>query len=968
MSLGLFALTAASSLFAAGEPKITPPKEMIGFNIGDDYHMASYTQISSMLQKWATESDRLKVQSIGLTEEGRQQYMAIISSPANLAKLADYKAMSQKLARAEMSEAEAHAMAKVARTVVWIDGGLHATETVNSQSLAEQVYEMITKTDEETMRFLNDNILLMPVPNPDGVEFVANWYMHNPDEKQRTLGGLPRLYHKYIGHDDNRDSITMNMKETTNQNRVLFVEWNPQIMHNVHQTGPAGAVVFIPPFRDPFNYDFDPLIPIGIEEVGSAMHARLISKGMGGSAMRSAAPYSTWFNGGMRTATYFRNTIGILTEIIGGPTPAPVPLIADKQLPTTEWPLPVKPQMWHYRQSIDYMMELQRAIMDYASRNRETVLYNIYTMGRRSIQKGSEDTWTITPKRIAALNEAAKAAGFDPAAAGGRGGRGGGGGGGGRGRGGMAPGGAGAPAAAPAAEPNPFFVRSMPAELYEKVLHDPAFRDPRGYIIPADQDDFPTAVKLVNVLQKGGVDVHRATKDFEVAGKKYPAGSFVVKMAQAFRPAVLDTFEPQDHPMDYEYPGGPPKRPYDITGWTLAVQMGVKFDRILEGFDGPFEKIGFDLVKPPAATIAGAAKPAGWLVSHKINDSFILMNRLLKAGAEVYWLKDDQTVGGNSLGAGALWIPANEKSQPIVEKAAKEKGIPAFAQAEKPAGEAMKLKPIRIGLVDVYGGSMPSGWTRWMLEQYEFPFELVFPQVIDAGNLKASYDVIVFPSGTYAEGRGGRGGFGRGGGFGIAEESVPEQYRSMLGAVTASKSVPPLKTFVEEGGTLLAVGASATIGEAMGMPIKDHLVEAGPDGAPRHLGNEKLYIPGSVLRAKFNPKDPLAYGMPESGFVFFDDSPVFDRTESAAMQLSKVAWFEGKEPLYAGWAIGQNYLDGGELATEAKVGAGHLVLMGLEATFRGTPHGTFKLFFNGLYLGSATNVPSVAQSGTSSDN
>src|SRR6185369_4416788 len=411
------------------------------------------------------------------------------------------------------------------------------------------------------------------------------------------------------------------------------------------------------------------------------------------------------------------------------------------------------------------------------------------------------------------------------------------------------------------------------------------------------------------------------------------------------------------------YPGGPPKRPYDITGWTLAAQMGVKFDRVMDGFDGPFEKIGFDMQKPMVAAVAGPAKPAGYLVSHKINDAFILMNRLLKANADVYWLNDEKTVDGKALGTGTLWIPASEKSDPIVARAAKELGIAAFAQAAKPAGEAMKLKPIRIGLIDVYGGSMPSGWIRWMLEQYEFPFELVFPQVIDAGNLKSSYDVLVFPSGTYTEGRGGRGG-GRGG-FAPATESVPEEFRSMLGSVTATKSVPPLKKFVEEGGTLLAIGSSASIGEAMGLPVKDHLVEAGPDGTPRHLPNEKLYIPGSVLRAKFNPKDPLAYGMNESGYVFFDDSPVFDREESPTVHASKVAWFEGKDLLYSGWAIGQERLDGGELATEAKVGAGRLVLLGLEATFRATPHGTFKLFFNGLYLGSATNVPSVSQTATS---
>jgi hypothetical protein len=161
----------------------------------------------------------------------------------------------------------------------------------------------------------------------------------------------------------------------------------------------VGAVIFIPPFRDPFNYNFDPLVPIGIEAVGTAMHERLVSKGMGGSAMRSAAPYSTWWNGGMRTATYFHNQIGLLTEISGGPTPTAVPLVADQQLPTGDWPLPLKPQVWHYRQSVDYMVEVERAVLDYASRNREKLLFNIYGMGKRSIERGSKDSWTITPKR-----------------------------------------------------------------------------------------------------------------------------------------------------------------------------------------------------------------------------------------------------------------------------------------------------------------------------------------------------------------------------------------------------------------------------------------------------------------------------------------------------------------------------------------------------------------------------------------
>jgi hypothetical protein len=744
--------------------------------------------------------------------------------------------------------------------------------------------------------------------------------MREADPKKRTFATLPRLYSKYVGHDNNRDSMMDNMKETTNQNRVLFIEWMPQVMYNVHQSGPAGTVVFVPPFRDPFNYNFDPLIPIGIEQVGTFMHERLVSRGMGGSAMRAEAPYSTWWNGGMRTAVYFHNQIGILTEIIGEPTPMTIPLLAEQQLPNGDLPLPIAPQVWHYRQSVEYMIQLERAVVDYSSRNREKMLYNIYAMGRHAIERGSRDNWTITPKRIAALTAAAAAAKGEVemdnqtrmmVALG-------------------------------------FAKVPIPSRLYQEVLHDPKFRDPRGYIISADQDDFPTAVKFIDVLQKQGITVLKATAAFAVGGKQYPAGSYVVKTAQAYRPEILDFFEPQDHPTDFAYPGGPPKRPYDITGWTIVKQMGVECDRVYDAFDGPFAPVPvLPLEAPPVFALAAAPGAAGYLLSHKVNDSFIVVNRLLKAGADVYWLKDEQTAAGKALGTGTMWVTASATATPIVERAAKELGVPAYPLAQRPAGEAVKLKPIRIGLVDLYGGNMPSGWLRWMLERYEFPFEVVFPQVLDAGNLKANFDVIVFPSDTYTAGA--RGGGRRRGG--INPETIPEEFRSMLGSISNAKTVPPLKTFVEEGGTVLALGSAAIIGEAMGLPVTDHLVEKGPDGKVRKLPPEKYYIPGSVLRASFNNRDPLAYGMPDKGYVFFDSSPVFDRKEDSTVKATKVAWFDESHPLYSGWAVGQEYLQGGELATEAQIGKGHLVLIGFEATFRGTPHAMFKLFFNGLYIG-----------------
>ena len=233
--------TRGTSARRVGSPK---PKEEFGANFGDDYFLANYKQISAYWRKLASESDRMVVQEIGKTAEGRPQLMAIVTSPENHKKLARYKDISARLAHAEgLTDAQARALAKEGKAVVWIDGGLHATETLGAQQLGEMVYEMVSRNDEETMRFLDDVIILFVHANPDGNDLVADWYMRNPVPKQRSLSGLPRLYQKYIGHDDNRDFFASTQAETENENRVLYHEWFPQILYNHHQSGPAGTVV-----------------------------------------------------------------------------------------------------------------------------------------------------------------------------------------------------------------------------------------------------------------------------------------------------------------------------------------------------------------------------------------------------------------------------------------------------------------------------------------------------------------------------------------------------------------------------------------------------------------------------------------------------------------------------------------------------------------------------------------------------
>src|SRR5260370_32988221 len=266
---------------------------------------------------------------------------------------------------------------------------------------------MLSRNDAETLRILNDVIILAVHANPDGMELVSNWYMRESDPKKRSTQSVPRLWQKYIGHDNNRDFYMSNMSESTNMNRILYTEWFPQIMYNHHQIGPAGAVIFAPPVPDPFNYNFAPLIPPQIEMVGTAMHSRMVAEGKPGTTMRSGAAYSTWYNGGLRTTTYFHNMIGLLTETIGNPTPFEVVLVPDRQLPTGDLPFPVPPQTWHFKTSIEYSMTANRAVLDLASKYREDFLFNIYRMGRNAIQRGNQDSWTVTPKPIAALKEMA---------------------------------------------------------------------------------------------------------------------------------------------------------------------------------------------------------------------------------------------------------------------------------------------------------------------------------------------------------------------------------------------------------------------------------------------------------------------------------------------------------------------------------------------------------------------------------
>ncbi|MEO7457160.1 MAG: peptidase, partial [Gemmatimonadaceae bacterium] len=720
--------------------------------------------------------------------------------------------------------------------------------------------------------------------NPDGNDLVADWYMRNPDPRQRSLAQLPRLYQKYIGHDDNRDFFMSTQAETENENHVLYNEWFPQILYNHHQSGPAGTVVYSPPLRDPYNYNLDPMLILGLQSLGAAMHTRLASEGKGGATMRGGGPYDGWWNGGIRNTATFHNTIAMLTEIIGSPTPMRIPLVLARQIPSGDIAMPIAPQEWHMRQSIEYSTSLDRAVLDYASRMRENLLFNIYRMGRSSIERGSSDTWTANPRRDAEI----------------------------AGR-----------------------MGDASDSVKWAAMKAPALRDPRGYIIPSSQADFPTATKFINALLETGIAVDRATIAFTVNGKEYPAGSYVVRTAQAFRPHIMDMFEPQVHPDVIPYPGANPTPPYDNAGWTLAYQMGIQFDRVLDAFAGPFERIEGSVVPPMPGTLSSKGSPiAGFVVSGRVNDAVIVVNRALRRGDKVSRLAD-----------GSWFLPSSPGQVPTLRENAIALGVSFEGVPAMPEG-ARNVRAPRIGLWDTYGGSMTAGWTRWILEQFEFPFERVFAPALDRGSLNDKFDVLVFVDGAIPGTSSRRGG----GGGAAANDTVipylPAEYRDQVGRMSIDRTLPRIREFIEKGGTVVTIGSSATnLAAFLKLPIESQLAENGVA-----LPRTKFYVPGSVLSARVKTDDPIGWGMAEHTNMFFDDSPVFKLgADAAAKGVHAIAWFDSKTPLRSGWAWGQGVLENGVVAAEARVGQGRVLMFGPEILQRAQPHGTFKFLFNSIF-------------------
>jgi hypothetical protein len=386
--------------------EVPTPEEVIGFAPGTDLMLADYGQITAYFQALADASDRVLLEQVGESSRGKPMYMALISTPENLASRARYQEISRRLALAkDLTGEEARQLANEGKAIVWIDIGLHATEVAHGQHGPVLAHWLATSEDDEARRIRENVILLLMVNmNPDGLDIVVDWYRQVLGTPFETAP-VPELYHHYIGHDNNRDWYMFTQVEHQAVALQLYHEWFPQLVYNHHQRGPFPGRIWMPPVEDPINPNVDPLVVASLNLIGDAMKRRFALEEKPGAS--SGIVYDGWWSGYMSEAAEFHNMIGFITEthLYEYATPH---CYEEDDIPETfgaradhlpaKRPSPMYPDpwlggCWHMSDAMDYMFTADKAVLDAAARYRDDWLHNIYVMGARQIEKmrGAKD-------------------------------------------------------------------------------------------------------------------------------------------------------------------------------------------------------------------------------------------------------------------------------------------------------------------------------------------------------------------------------------------------------------------------------------------------------------------------------------------------------------------------------------------------------------------------------------------------
>ena len=862
--------------------QLPAPEEFAGFKIGSDGNLVHWDKIVEYFQKADAASDRIVVQELGKTTMDNPFLLTIISSPKNIARLDEIKATQRRIAYPyDLSDDEARELAWNTPAVLLITLNIHSTEIGSSQMGLELIHRLATE-DSPWMRNVLDNVvfLLVPSMNPDGQILVTDWYNETKDT-DHSGSSMPWLYHYYTGHDNNRDAFMLTQKESRMLTKVLYQDWFPQVFLDEHQMGFSNARIFVPPWTNPINPNVDPTIWAENGLLGFAMFNALHSAGKTGIIYDQT--YTSWWQGGFVMEAWWHNIVGLLTEVASVRVATPIEQEMGKLGVPPKGPAMSRRELRELLEK-DPDAELP-APRDVMPRNN----YPRPWLGGKWTLRDIVDYELIAT--YALLEATAN---------------------------------------------NRVTLIENQIKMGKNAIEEGKKGNPYAYVFPADQHDPGAVLHMLEILDYAGVEVHRATEAFEAGDENYPAGTHVILMAQPFRAYAKDMLEIQKHPDPKKFPPGTIRdQPYDVTGWTLPLQMGVESVEVKKSFEAKLARVDFSHEGNGNANVivsqGGTVRGRGWsfLIPPESNNRVKALNRLLKLGAQVSWLPGGE-LNGREYAPGAIRVTKPDNAQVI--ELAKELGLEIEATKRAVRGVAKQLRKPRIGLYQPWTASMDEGWTRWLLEQYEFEYSTLHNQDIKDGKLSEKFDAIIFPGDRNKQQIM----------TGNRSKRTPKKYRGGIG----KKGLKELRKFVRAGGTLILMDRSTELAlESWPLPIKN---------AMKGLSRQKFSCPGSLLKIQVDVNHPVAYGMPEEATAFYQNSAAFDLAPGFSYTDVKViARYPATNPLQSGWIRGPEHLYNKIAAAEVGYDKGRIILIGFRPQFRAQPHGTFKLFFNALHYSAA---------------
>ena len=820
------------------------PEEFLGFRPGADRKLASWPEIVSYFDHLDRSSERIQVTEIGKSTESNPLLLCVISSPDNLNQIKRIQEVQQALSDPRtLSESAADAAIEEARAVVAITCSIHATEVGGTQMSVELAHHLASSNSVRVNAIL-DNVILLLVPslNPDGLIRVADWYRASLGTHYE--GSIPPyLYHKYTGHDNNRDWFMFTQRETRLVVEHVHNAWRPHITYDIHQTRSDGMRMILPPFVDPIGPNVDPVLQSELSVLGTYMAAQLTAESKAGVAVNVV--YDSYSPS--RSYPHYHGGVRVLSEAASVKIASPIEIspnsLSDdrgEHPRTRSWnhPMPWNGGRWSLRDIVEYDISASMACLEHTARTRDWWVRNSYQVLKRAVEH----------------------------------------------------------------QGNPF-----------------------AYVIPADQHDTSAASELIDLLEFADVEICESTQFHDYEDGVIRPGDKVILTRQPYGSFAQTMLERQKYPDIRQYPGGPPKRPYDATAHSLPLKMGVTCHEIEHPVDIEVSLESRQSSRPDGHRNALLLEAPAYAIRPESNASARIVNRLLFQGSPVFRASAPLPYDGGLLPMGAWVVPASAESRRVltVDSA----GIRVEPLWRRPSEKLNLLRPPRIGVYASYVPSIEEGWTRFVFDDYGFSYTSLVDGDIREGRLNSRFDCIIVPHQTVHQLHRG---FNR------------AHYSPRFSGGLGDRGVDGLREFAERGGTIVAWDDSARfLSRRLELPVSN------PLGA---LSHSEFYAPGSLLRVSIDTSHPIGFGMPETSAALFMNGPAY-RVENGTV----VASYAAEDPLLSGWLIGAERIAGLAALAAIPFGLGQVVLFGFRPHFRAQARGTYKLLFNTVYHSSISS-------------